>query len=128
MILFSKNLSFLRTKKSMTLSQITKDLGFSISQWSNYEQGISYPKFLDLIKISSYFRVSETELIHIDLEYYNIENLNSAKVKDLKENIIELQKKIIEDKTEKINNLKKEILRINKEIKKNSSLIQNKKK
>lgn len=71
MIFFQKNISLLRTKKSMTLSQITKELGFSASQWSNYEQGVSFPKFLDLIKIANYFEISETDLIHTELVITN---------------------------------------------------------
>ncbi len=66
-IFFGENLNYLRQKKSLTLQEISDLLGFSRSQWNNYECKTSYPKFLDLIKISKYFDISETDLIHCDL-------------------------------------------------------------
>jgi transcriptional regulator with XRE-family HTH domain len=112
MILFQKNISLLRTKKSMTLSQITKELGFSASQWSNYEQGVSFPKFLDLIKIANYFEISETDLIHTELAISyesKIKNDESVTKNPLSQDIIELQNKLILVQEEKIKDLIKEI-------------------
>jgi transcriptional regulator with XRE-family HTH domain len=68
MIYFQKNLSFLRSKKKLTLNKIASELVFSASQWNNYELGFSFPKFLDLIKISKYFEISESTLIHTDIQ------------------------------------------------------------
>ncbi len=110
---FQKNLSRLRAEKSMTLSQIAKDLDFSPSQWSNYEQGISYPKFLDLIKISQYFNVSESDLIHTDLEYKKLFQLNhGSNTNEIENNNSELvitQKKLIQILEEKIEKLNQEL-------------------
>lgn len=112
MIFFQKNISLLRTKKSMTLSQITKELGFSASQWSNYEQGVSFLKFLDLIKIANYFEISETDLIHTELVITNENELKKEECLTkniLNQDMIELQNKLIIVQEEKIKDLKKEI-------------------
>jgi transcriptional regulator with XRE-family HTH domain len=75
----------------MKLNVISKELGFSASQWSNYEQGISFPKFLDLIKIAKYFGVSETDLIHNDLQRNfissNMENSKNLEIGEFIETI-----------------------------------------
>lgn len=100
MIRFNSNLIFLRNNKRLTLQQLSKDLGFTTSQWSNYENGRSYPKFLDLIKISKYFNISETDLIHKDLQidFFSNKDLNPKSTNE----IIELQYKIIRLQEEKI--------------------------
>lgn len=103
MIFFQQNLYYLRSKKKMTLAVIANELGFSASQWSNYEQGISFPKFLDLIKIARYFELTETTLIHTDLESKSIE-ITEQSEKD-KESIILLQNKIIQMQEDKIKEL-----------------------
>ncbi len=121
MIFFQKNLSRLRADKSMTLSQIAKDLDFSSSQWSNYEQGISYPKFLDLIKISKYFNVSESDLIHTDLEYTKLFELNhGSNTNEIENNNSELvitQRKLILILEEKIEKLNQKLEECSKKIK-----------
>ena len=68
MIFFGKNLAFLRGQKKLTLDKMSEMVGFGRSQWNNYENETSFPKFLDLIQISEYFKVSETELIHKNIE------------------------------------------------------------
>ena len=104
---FNKNLSFLRSKKEMTLKEISAEIGFTASQWNNYELGLSLPKFLDLIKISEYFEISETDLIHKDLELNK--TINQTEKKGQKE-IITLQNKLIKIQEETINELKSEII------------------
>jgi len=106
MIYFNKNLSYLRAEKSMTLLQIAKEMNFSSSQWSNYEHGISYPKFLDLIKISKYFNVSETDLIHEDLECQKLiemsRDLFPTDTVIYNNELIIIQKKLIQILEEKV--------------------------
>lgn len=113
MIFFQKNLSRLRAEKSMTLSQIARDLNFSSSQWSNYEQGISFPKFLDLIKISKYFNISESDLIHTDLEYRNLietnQDINTRNQEIINTELVITQKKLIQILEEKIETLRQEL-------------------
>ena len=107
MIYFRKNLLYLRAKKSMTLNQIANEIGFTASQWNNYELGNSFPKFLDLIKISKYFNISETDLIHIDLQSIGMFEINSGL--ENQEDINLLQNKLIKMQEEKINRLEMEI-------------------
>lgn len=66
--IFGKNLRFLRERKGLKLAEIPDFIGFSGSQWNNWELGTSFPKFMDLIQISKQFEVSETDLLHIDLQ------------------------------------------------------------
>lgn len=106
MIYFKKNLAFLRLKKGMTIAKISKEIGFSASQWNNYELGISFPKFLDFIKISKYFDVSESDLIHKDLEVDKTTEIQ------LEKDVILLQNKVIELQDEKINILEQEISKL----------------
>ena len=111
MIYFRKNLYFLRSKKLMTLKKISKEIGFTSSQWNNYELGLSFPKFLDLIKISEYFDIPESDLIHKNLE---LNNLTSQKEEINQDETILLQNKIIKMQEEKIKDLEMELLRLKK--------------
>lgn len=106
MAYFKKNLIYLRAKKKLTLKEIAVDIGFSPSQWNNYELGFSFPKFLDLIKISKYFEISESDLIHKNLELYNSTN---PREKKSQEQIIILQNKLIKIQEDRINELEKKI-------------------
>lgn len=111
-IFFGENLHYLREKNNLTLQQIANILGFSRSQWNNYEVNTSYPKFLDLIKISKYFDIRESDLIHIDLRS-SFNNINKSN--NLEENykqlldILEERRYIIELQKEKIASLEKEL-------------------
>ncbi len=84
---FSSNLKILREKKGLNQSQI---LDFKRTQWTNYENGISYPKFIDLIRIANFFDITETDLIHYDLNKPYIKEANSDKYIELLEENREL--------------------------------------
>lgn len=114
MIYFQDNLSYLRSEKKLTLAMIYSQLGFTPSQWNNYEQGRSYPKFLDLIKIAAYFEVSESEIIHTELSKIKLLNKNSEITRHCEElscAMIEIQNKLIQVQEDKIQALQKEIMR-----------------
>lgn len=64
---FGNNLHFLRLKSGLSQAQMADSLELGRTQWSNYEGGKSYPKFLDLMRIAKFFDVSESDLIHEDL-------------------------------------------------------------
>lgn len=119
MIYFKKNLHFLRLKKGMFLKDIAKDAGFTTSQWNNYELGFSVPKFLDLIKISEYFNIAETDLIHVDLEFKNKTELNHSENQKEDEysklELINVQNKLIKIQEEKIDELQKKLKTFNSE-------------
>lgn len=78
---FGENLRTLRKLKDMKLSEIADFTGFSQSQWNNWELGNAFPKFLDLVHISELFGISESDLIHSDLEkcYLNGDFPNNSK-------------------------------------------------
>ena len=90
MVFFNKNISFLRKKKKLTIAVLSSEIGFSTSQWNNYELGISYPKFLDLIKISKYFDVLESDLIHKNIELDKDFSNETPKNKDKTEAVLEI--------------------------------------
>lgn len=113
---FSNNLIFLRKKKGCTLDEIATKTGFSRSQWNNYELGSSYPKFLDFIKISKYFDISETDLIHKDLEKNGFEAIEKVPVVVIDTDMVATQKELIQLQREKIKGLENEISQLKKDI------------
>lgn len=85
---FSENIKFLRIKIGLTQHKVADTMDFKRSQWNNYEKGISYPKFLDLIKIANFFDIPESHLIHTDLR-----EMHPEKPKNINEppNVYELK-------------------------------------
>lgn len=67
MLHFSTNLKFLRQQRNLIQADMLELLGFKPSTWNGYETGNSVPTFKDLLIISEYFDISETDLIHKDL-------------------------------------------------------------
>lgn len=65
---FGKNLKYLRDKKGLKQSEMLDLIGFKQTTWNGYENQKSFPKFEDLVKISKYFDISETDLIHKNIE------------------------------------------------------------
>lgn len=75
---FAKNLKLLRKLKDISQEEMSHQLGFSRTGWNNYENSRSKPGLEDLIKISNYFGIYESQLLHIDLpEAYTEGNLIS---------------------------------------------------
>jgi transcriptional regulator with XRE-family HTH domain len=65
---FAANLKYLRTKHGLTQANMLAKVGIKRSAWKNYETGISKPYIDDLIRIAKYFRVTETELLHVNIK------------------------------------------------------------
>ena len=63
----AKNLKWLRERRGIKQTQLKAYIGFNSTTWNNYEKGVSKPGLDDLIKISKYFEVTETELLHKDV-------------------------------------------------------------
>lgn len=79
-IFFGKNLKILREEMGLKQSQMLDIIGFNQTTWNNYELGKSFPKFLDLIKISKFFDKNEYDLIHTDLQKVSfVQNLHEEK-------------------------------------------------
>ena len=64
-------------------SEIAKKQGFSRSQWTNYENSVSFPKFFDLVKIAKYFDVTESDLIHLKISEDYFKNSNKDETERL---------------------------------------------
>lgn len=73
---FGKNLQYLRKLKGLNQGEMLDIIGIKRTTWGGYENGTSFPKFDDLLKIAEYFDISETDLIRKDLSIVpNAENL-----------------------------------------------------
>jgi transcriptional regulator with XRE-family HTH domain len=107
MIYFDKNLFYLRTGKGKKIHEIAQENGFSRTQWTNYENNLSFPKFLDLIKIAKYFDVSESDLIHKNLEIETPSKI--VKEKKIEESQFDIQNKLIAMQEKEIARLEKEL-------------------
>lgn len=64
---FAKNLIHLREKNKLKQAEIPDTVGFGRTTWIAYENGGSYPAFLDLLKIADYFKVTLSDLVEKDL-------------------------------------------------------------
>lgn len=56
------NLRELRTKKGMTLKQLSENIGIPIGTLGNYEQGFRTPRFATANTIAEYFGVPIEEI------------------------------------------------------------------
>ena len=104
---FGKNIKYLRLKKGLKQSEMIDFVGFKQTTWNGYETQKSFPKFEDLVKISKYFDISETDLIHKDLE--NEGFTKTKKTEEINQSHVETQNKLIQMQ-------EKEILRLEKEL------------
>jgi len=112
-LFFGENLKFLREKKGLKQSEMIDFVGVKQTTWNGYEKGNSFPKFEDLIKISKYFDISETDLIHNDLEsgvlmYENNTEISNNTLNEPTEQYINY-KDLAEARKETIDSLKREI-------------------
>lgn len=65
---FTKNIRYLRKQKGLRQSDFAKDLNVSRATINNYEAGRSKPDLSTLEILTTYFGVSSTELLDVDLE------------------------------------------------------------
>lgn len=111
-IYFGKNLKLLREKKGLKQSEMLDLVGFKQTTWNGYENEKSFPKFEDLIKISKFFDISETDLMHKNLEVDTYSTIPVIKIDnsqfDLQNKLIVMQEKEIERLEGEITKLKKE--------------------
>lgn len=62
----NEKLKQLRKEKGKTLKEVSKEIGTSLSAYSNYEQGIREPSYDILIKIARFFDVSTDYLLGLE--------------------------------------------------------------
>ena len=73
MLFFAKNLKFLRELKGIKQADMLDLCGFKQSTWNGYERGVSTPNIDDLIRISDFFKVPESDLLHTELNEKNLQ-------------------------------------------------------
>lgn len=120
MLLFSKNVKFLRIQKGCTQAQMADSIEFNRTTWNGYETGKSFPKFEDLVRIAEIFNISESDLIHADLsEGAPIDSVKKYKATETsllkaKDEIIESLKQTIAAQNTTITTLTEEVKRLKK--------------
>jgi transcriptional regulator with XRE-family HTH domain len=78
--MFATNLKYLRNKKGLTQQDVSEAIGIKTSAWIKYEQG-TYPDVAKLMLIAKFFNVSETVLLHINLEGPTSKSLSALEIK-----------------------------------------------
>lgn len=59
---------YLRKREGKKWPETLAAVGFKRTTWNNYETGISKPSLDDFSRMSKYFGISESDLLHTDLE------------------------------------------------------------
>ena len=75
MLFFAKNLKFLRELKGVKQADMLELSGFKQSTWNGYERGVSTPNIDDLIRISDFFKIPESDLLHTEIGEKNLQQL-----------------------------------------------------
>jgi transcriptional regulator with XRE-family HTH domain len=75
MLLFGINIRYLREIDGHKLAEMPSITGFPRSTWAGYETGDSFPGFKDLIKISEYFGILESDLLHTEVAESDLHQL-----------------------------------------------------
>jgi len=81
---FAENIKYLRENDGLKQSQMLDTIGFAQSTWNNYERGNSKPYIDDLIKISQYFGISESDILHTEIPGSDLSKLydNFVEIQD----------------------------------------------
>lgn len=74
-LVFAENLKHLRENDNLKQADMLAECGFQRSTWNGYETGHSFPSFKDLVKISEYFGILESDLIHTEVAYSDLNEL-----------------------------------------------------
>lgn len=61
----NEKLKNIRESKNLSQKIVAKNLGITLSAYSNYEQGLRKPSFNMIIKICKYFNVSADYLLRL---------------------------------------------------------------
>lgn len=76
--LFAENVRFLREYKKLNQAEMLAACGFKQPTWNGYEKGASFPSFKDLIRISDFFEILESDLIHKKISEADLIDLRKA--------------------------------------------------
>ncbi|WP_294243753.1 LexA family transcriptional regulator [uncultured Chryseobacterium sp.] len=75
MSVFSDNIRFLRTQKSLSQQELADKISMSRVRYSKYEDGRSEAPYEVLIRISKYFNLSIDLLLTVDIRKYPLEDI-----------------------------------------------------
>jgi len=75
MSIFSDNIRFLRTQKSLSQQELADKISMSRVRYSKYEDGRSEAPYEVLIRISKYFNLSIDLLLTVDIRKYPLEDI-----------------------------------------------------
>jgi len=67
MIVFSKNILYLRKSKGLRQDEMQAACGITRGTWSNYENDIAEPNLDTILRISQYFGIDINTLLTVDL-------------------------------------------------------------
>ncbi|MCX6208355.1 MAG: helix-turn-helix transcriptional regulator [Bacteroidetes bacterium] len=115
MLFFGKNLIHLRNREGKKQAEMLGFIGINRTTWNNYENQKSFPKLEDFIKIAKHFGISETDLLHTNLEKEAAKHLPKAgeyidfekEYYNLLRTYNELSKKTVQLQEEQVQYLKK---------------------
>ncbi|WP_164972802.1 LexA family transcriptional regulator [Lacibacter luteus] len=74
----AKNLKFLRTSREEKQHETAAGIGFTRSQYNNWELGRSNPTIKDLLKVAKYFNCTISQLVEVDLENVHLSEFQKS--------------------------------------------------
>jgi transcriptional regulator with XRE-family HTH domain len=80
---FAENVKYLREKEKLKQAEMLGAIGYKQSTWNGYERGVSTPNIDDLIKISDFFGVLESDLLRSELAALDIDAVYKSYVSKL---------------------------------------------
>ena len=72
---FAENLKYLRELDGLKQAEMLNSTGFKQSTWNGYERGASTPSLEDLIKISDYFGILESDILRTEIPESDLQKL-----------------------------------------------------
>ena len=90
---FGENLKKLRISRNLTQAELGSKVGLSKAVVSKYENGLGYPTFETLIRISAYFGVTTDYLLGVaEAKTINVSGLSDSQIDMLQRIITEFRK------------------------------------
>jgi transcriptional regulator with XRE-family HTH domain len=82
-LLFAENMRCLRERNGLKQAEMLDAIGYKQSTWNGYERGVSSPNLDDLIKISDYFGILESDLLRVQVAAFDIHTLYNGYIAKL---------------------------------------------
>ncbi len=84
-IFFNKNIAHLRKLDGLKQADMVATIGFKQSTWGMYESGASTPALDDFIKISVFFGILESDLLHTEILESDVHELYNRYIQSQKQ-------------------------------------------